>query len=191
MLTSSFMEPTFFNSPAGFRDWLQVNANVAKELLVGFHKVGSGKPSMTWPESVDEALCFGWIDGVRKSIDHESYTIRFTPRKPTSIWSAVNIKKVAELTAKGLMQPTGLEAFAKRTEIRSAIYSFENEAAVLTPLYQEMFTANPKALEFFVKQAPWYKKQSIYHVMTAKQEKTRLSRLQTLIDASENEKRLQ
>jgi uncharacterized protein YdeI (YjbR/CyaY-like superfamily) len=184
------MEPIFFRSPADFREWLQVNAHLEKELLVGFHKVGSGKPSMTWPESVDEALCFGWIDGVRKTIDHESYTIRFTPRKATSIWSAVNIKKVAELTAKGLMQPAGIAAFAKRDENRSAIYSFENEAAVLTPAYEQIFQASPKAWDFFLKQAPWYKKRSIYHIMTAKQEKTQLSRLQTLIDVSENEKRI-
>jgi uncharacterized protein YdeI (YjbR/CyaY-like superfamily) len=127
------MEPIFFETQADFGKWLRAHAGKETELLVGFYKTGSGKPSITWPQSVDEALCFGWIDGVRKSLGPESYTIRFTPRKPTSIWSAVNIKKVAELTEKGLMQPAGLAAYAKRKEERSAIYAFENEEMVLNP----------------------------------------------------------
>jgi uncharacterized protein YdeI (YjbR/CyaY-like superfamily) len=183
------MEPRFFNTPADFRAWLQQHADKETELLVGFYKVGSGKPSITWPQSVDEALCFGWIDGVRKSIDHESYTIRFTPRKATSIWSAVNIKKVAELTEKGLMQPAGHAAYAKRQESRSAIYSFENEAKELKSEYEQQLKANKKAWEFFESQAPWYKKVSIHRIMTAKQEKTQLSRLETLIKASEKGER--
>jgi uncharacterized protein YdeI (YjbR/CyaY-like superfamily) len=183
------MEPTFFKTPASFRDWLQQYADIETELLVGFYKTGSGKPSITWPQSVDEALCFGWIDGVRKSLDPESYTIRFTPRKATSIWSAVNIKKVAELTEKGLMLPAGLAAYAKRKEERSAIYSFENEAMELKPEYEQQFKANKKAWEFFQKQAPWYKKTSVHRIMTAKQEKTQLSRLETLIRVSEKGER--
>jgi uncharacterized protein YdeI (YjbR/CyaY-like superfamily) len=154
-------------------------------LLVGFYKTGSGKRSITWPQSVDQALCFGWIDGVRRSVDAESYSIRFTPRKPKSIWSAVNINKVEELTAKGLMQPAGLAAYAKREESRSRVYSFENEEQVLKPEYEEQFKANAKAWAFFQAQAPWYKKVSLHRVMTVKQEKTRLSRLEGLIKACE------
>ena len=183
------MEPHFFKTPADFRAWLQQHADKETELLVGFYKIGSGKPSITWPQSVDEALCFGWIDGVRKSIDEESYTIRFTPRKATSIWSAVNMKKVAELTEKGLMQPAGIAAYAKRQENRSAIYAFENEAKELKPEYERQLKANKKAWEFFESQAPWYKKVSIHRIMTAKQEKTQLSRLEALIKASEKGER--
>jgi uncharacterized protein YdeI (YjbR/CyaY-like superfamily) len=179
------MEPLFFKTPADFREWLQQHADKATELLVGFYKTGSGIQSITWPQSVDEALCFGWIDGVRRSLGEESYTIRFTPRKPTSIWSAVNIKKVAELTEKGLMQPSGLAAYAKRKEEKSAIYSFEVDAMVLKPEYEEQFKANEKAWEFFQKQAPWYRKLSTHCIMSAKQEKTQLSRLANTIAASE------
>ncbi|WP_374951461.1 YdeI family protein [Mucilaginibacter sp.] len=184
------MEPVFFETPSAFRDWLQQNAATATELLVGFYKTGSGRPSITWPQSVDEALCFGWIDGVRRSIDAESYSIRFTPRRPKSIWSAVNIKKIAELTEKGLMQPAGIAAYALRDESRSKIYSFENEARTLSPLYEKQFKANKRAWTFFQSQAPWYIKLSIDRVMTAKQEKTQLSRLEKLITASEEGKRI-
>ncbi|MES2266556.1 MAG: YdeI/OmpD-associated family protein [Bacteroidota bacterium] len=179
------MESTFFETPAHFRDWLQKHAHKETELLVGFYKVGSGKPSITWSQSVDEALCFGWIDGVRRSIDAEGYSIRFTPRKPASIWSAVNIKKVAELTEKGLMQPAGLAAFAKRKEERSAIYSFEVEPMELSPAYLKQFKANKKAWAFFEAQAPWYKRLCIHRIMSAKQEKTQLSRLANIIAACE------
>jgi uncharacterized protein YdeI (YjbR/CyaY-like superfamily) len=184
------MEPCFFKTPADFRKWLQAHADKETELLVGFYKTGSGKPSITWPQSVDEALCFGWIDGVRRSIDHESYSIRFTPRKATSIWSAVNIKKVTQLTQNGLMQPAGIAAFAKRQESKSAIYSFENEAMELKPGYEQQLKANKKAWDFFQLQAPWYKKVAIHRVMTAKQEKTQLSRLESLIKACENGERI-
>ena len=183
------MEPTFFETPADFRKWLQAHAAHKTELLVGFYKTGSGKPSITWPQSVDEALCFGWIDGVRKSLGPESYTVRFTPRKPTSIWSGINIKKVAELTEKGLMQPAGIAAYAKRKEERSAIYSFEVDAMELKPEYQQQFKANKKAWEFFQAQAPWYKKTSFHRIMTAKQEKTQQSRLEALIKVSEKGER--
>src|SRR2546425_1736546 len=119
------MKPRFFRSPAEFRRWLQTNGATARELLVGFHKKGSGKPSITWPESVDEALCFGWIDGIRKSLDDVSYTIRFSPRRSRSIWSAVNTKRAQELMKSGLMRPAGLKAFEARRENRSGIYSYE------------------------------------------------------------------
>ena len=183
------MEPIFFKTPADFREWLRQNADKQTELLVGFYKIGSGKPSITWPQAVDEALCFGWIDGVRRSIDAESYCNRFTPRKAKSNWSAVNIKKVEELNKQGLMQPAGLAIFAKREEGRSRVYSFENEAHVLKPEYEKQFKANTKAWEFFKSQAPWYIKVSLHRIMTAKQEKTQLSRLEGLIKASENGER--
>src|SRR6201986_4685575 len=129
------MEPTFFAKQADFRKWLTKNHEKQKELYIGFYKVSSGKPSITWPQSVDEALCFGWIDGVRRSIDEDSYSIRFTPRKSTSIWSAINIKKVEELTKLGHMTLEGQKAFALRKESRSAIYSHENEAIELAAPY--------------------------------------------------------
>src|SRR5512147_507837 len=115
--------PTFFPTPADFRRWLKAHHATETELLVGFYKTGSGKPSITWPESVDQALCFGWIDGIRKSVDDVSYASRFTPRRPRSNWSAVNIRRVAVLTEQGLMQPAGLKAFAAREEARSSYES--------------------------------------------------------------------
>lgn len=176
--------PTFFETPADFRKWLARNHVTETELLVGFYKVGSSKPSMSWSESVDQALCYGWIDGVRKSIDGESYTIRFTPRKATSIWSAVNIKKVEDLTGQGLMQPAGLAAYKLRSESRSKVYSHEN-ATQLSPEFEARFMANEKAWSFFKSQAPSYQKAAVHIVMTAKQEATRLKRMEELITDSE------
>ncbi|WP_294304154.1 YdeI family protein [uncultured Chryseobacterium sp.] len=184
------MKPTFFPTPQEFRQWLEKNHQTEKELLVGFYKVGTGKPSMTWPESVEQALCFGWIDGVRRSIDEESYSIRFTPRKPTSIWSAVNIRKIEELTKTGLMTEAGLKAFELRKEERSAIYSHEKEAASLSPEFEDLFKANKKAWEFFITQAPSYQKVMRHWIMSAKQEKTRASRLEKTIRESEAGKRV-
>ena len=184
------MQPTFFSTQAQFRIWLKKNYKKETELLVGFYKVGSGKPSMSWPQSVDQALCFGWIDGVRKRIDDESYTIRFTPRKPGSIWSTVNIKKIEELIKQKLLQPAGLAAFRLREENKSGIYSHENETKKLSPTYEKKFKANKKAWAFFTKQAPSYKKVIIHLIMTAKQEKTQLSRLEKAINESEKEKRI-
>ncbi|MFT3744893.1 MAG: YdeI/OmpD-associated family protein [Pyrinomonadaceae bacterium] len=184
------MPPKFFSDQSKFREWLTTHHASETELLVGFHKVGSGKRSMTWPESVDQALCFGWIDGVRKRIDDESYSIRFTPRKAGSIWSAVNIKKVEELTKSGLMQPAGIAAFEKRTEAKSKIYSYEKEASELSPEFEKQFRKNKKAWEFFSTQAPSYRKVMIHHIMDAKQEKTRVSRLTATIEASEKHQRL-
>ena len=178
------MTPIFFASQSDFRKWLQKNHKKESEVLVGFYKVGSGKPSMTWSQSVDEALCFGWIDGVRKSIDNDSYQIRFTPRKPGSNWSEVNIKKIEELTKKGLMQPAGHAAFEKRIESKSGIYSFEKEETELTPDFKKQFKANKKAWEYFQTLAPSYRKISTHWVMSAKQESTRKKRLNQLITDS-------
>lgn len=184
------MAATFFATPQEFRKWLEKHHTSEKELLVGFYKVGTKKPSMTWSESVDQALCFGWIDGVRKSIDEHSYSIRFTPRKPTSIWSAINIKKVEELTKAGLMTLEGQKAFDLRKEEKSAIYSHEKEPATLDPDYEKQFKANKKAWEFFNNQAPSYRKVMLHWIMSAKQEKTRLSRLEKTIRESELGKRI-
>ena len=184
------MSATFFQTQLDFRNWLEKNHQNEKELLVGFYKVGTKKPSMTWSESVDQALCFGWIDGVRKSIDEESYSIRFTPRKPTSIWSAINIKKVKELTKAGLMTAEGLKAFKLRKEEKSAIYSHEKELAMLDPDFEKQFKANKKAWEFFTQQAPSYRKVMLHWITSAKQEKTRLSRLEKTIRESELGKRV-
>src|SRR5687767_6119714 len=139
------MTATFFATQSEFRKWLKKNHKKETEVLVGFYKVGSGKPSMTWSQSVDEALCFGWIDGVRRSIDKDSYQIRFTHRKPTSIWSAINIRKVEELTGKGLMQPAGLASFEKRKENKSRIYTHEIAEVKFDPTSEKEFKANKKA----------------------------------------------
>jgi len=176
------MKPTFFATPAEFRAWFEANHQSAKELLVGFYKRGSGKPSISWPESVDEALCFGWIDGVRKSIDEDAYTIRFTPRKSTSIWSAINVAKVAALETLGRMTPAGRRAFASRTPERTGVYSFErSSAAVLRPDEEQRLRANAKAAAFFDAQPPWYRRTSIHWVSSAKRDETRSRRLEQLI----------
>jgi uncharacterized protein YdeI (YjbR/CyaY-like superfamily) len=145
---------------------------------------------MTWSESVDQALCFGWIDGIRKSIDDGSYSNRFTPRRPGSNWSAINIRKVAELVEKGLMRPAGIAAFEERRDHKSAIYSYENRPKEFSPEFEKAFKKNKAAWKFFTSQAPWYHRICIYHVMSAKQEATRQSRFEKLIEASEEGKRL-
>lgn len=163
------MKPVFFASSYDFRAWLEQHHGQAQELWVGFHKKSTGKPSLTWPESVDAALCFGWIDGIRKSVNAESYTIRFTPRKPDSTWSAVNIKRVAELTKLGLMQPAGLKTFAKRSDDKSAIYSYEQRrTAKLSSGYEKRFRTNKKAWDYFQAQPAWYRKTSSFWVISAK-----------------------
>lgn len=181
------MKPKFFPTQENFRKWLEENHLSSTEILVGFYKVGTKKPSMTWSESVDQALCFGWIDGVRKSIDGESYQIRFTPRKPNSIWSAVNIKKIEELIKKELMFPAGIVAFEKRQEHKSKIYAFETEAMQLPEEFLKTFKSNLIAWEYFENLAPSYKKTSIHWIMSAKQEATQQKRLQQLISDSENQ----
>jgi uncharacterized protein YdeI (YjbR/CyaY-like superfamily) len=184
------MEPTFFATPAEFRAWLEANHQTATELLVGFHKRGTGKPSITWPQSVDQALCFGWIDGIRRSLGPESYTIRFTPRKARSNWSAVNIKRVRELMEEGLMTPAGRAAFEARADERSAIYSYEQrQAPEFTAEQEALFRANPAAWEFFQAQAPSYRRVSTYWVVSAKREQTRSQRLARLIEDSANGRR--
>ena len=184
------MSATYFANPKEFRAWLLDNHKTAKELVVGYYKVESKKPTMTWSESVDQALCFGWIDGVRKSIDHESYSIRFTPRKKTSIWSTININKVAELTKSGQMTAAGLEAFSYRTEHKSDIYAHENEHKQFGEAFEKQFKNNTTAWDFFIKQAPSYKKVITHWVMSAKQEKTRMSRMEKLILESEQQRRI-
>jgi uncharacterized protein YdeI (YjbR/CyaY-like superfamily) len=180
------MAPKFFATQEEFRKWLEKNSSKETELLVGFHKVNSGKPSMTWSESVDQALCFGWIDGVRKSIDKDTYQIRFTPRKPSSIWSAVNIQKVKVLMEKGLMKPSGIACFEKRKENRSKIYSYENEEVKFPPELEKQFKANKTAWKYFQSLAPSYKKTSKNWVMSAKREETKLKRLNELIKDSQS-----
>ena len=175
------MTPTFFADQAGFRKWLQKNHKKESEIVVGFYKVASGKANMSWSQAVDQALCFGWIDGMGKSIDEESYQIRFTPRKPTSIWSAVNIRKVEALQKQGLMQPAGLESFEKRTESKSKIYSHESGEIELSPVFVKQFKSNKNAWKYFQSLAPSYRKVSTHWVMTAKQESTRIKRLTELI----------
>ena len=179
------MEPIFFETPAEFRAWLEEHHADEAELLVGFHKKGSGRPSMTWPESVDQALCFGWIDGVRRGIDEHSYTIRFTPRKARSTWSVVNVKRAKELIEEGLMRPAGLAAFERRSEDRSGIYAYEQrEEAKLDPAAEKEFRANQKAWAFFSDQAPSYRRTATHWVIRAKKEETRRRRLKALIEDS-------
>jgi uncharacterized protein YdeI (YjbR/CyaY-like superfamily) len=179
-------EPAFFATPAALRAWLETHHDAESELLVGFYKVGSGKPSITWPEAVDQALCYGWIDGVRKSIDSTSYAIRFTSRKPGSTWSVVNIRRAGELIADGLMRPAGRRAFEARTDDNSAVYSYEQRRrAELDESQQAFFQANEKAWTFFQEQPPWYRKAAAWWIISAKREKTRSTRLATLIECSE------
>ena len=166
------------------RKWFEKYHATTQELWVGYYKTNSGKPSITWPESVDEALCFGWIDGIRKSVDDLSYTIRFTPRKPGSIWSAVNIKRAQALIKQGQMQPAGLKAFQARKENRSGIYSYEQRKATLDEAYEKRLKQNKAAWEFFQAQPPSYRKAATWWVVSAKQEETRLKRLEQLITDS-------
>lgn len=184
------MSATFFSTQDEFREWLKIHYKEQTELLVGFYKVKCGKPSMTWSQSVDQALCFGWIDGVRRTIDSESYSIRFTPRRRTSIWSTINIKKVEELTKAGLMTAEGLKAFTFRTESKSEIYSHEKEPKLLDTDYEVQFKMNELAWNFFTNQAPSYRKVIIHWIMSAKQEKTRQSRLDKVIKESELQKKI-
>ena len=180
---------TFFAVPADFRAWLAEHHDTHQELWVGFYKTSSGKPSITWPEAVDEALCFGWIDGVRKRIDDVSYAIRFTPRKPRSNWSSVNVARAMELTRLGRMHPAGLAAFERRTADRSGIYAYEQrKSAKLDAVSEQTFRANRKAWAFFQAQAPWYRRTAIWWVSSAKKEETRRRRLNTLIADSEQER---
>jgi uncharacterized protein YdeI (YjbR/CyaY-like superfamily) len=179
------VEPTFFATPSEFRAWLDDHHDGVRELWVGFHKKASGRPSITWPEAVDEALCFGWIDGVRKRVDEASYAIRFTPRQPRSIWSSVNVARAEELTSLGRMRPAGRAAFEARRQERSGLYSYEQRhAAALDDAAEWQFRADERAWAFFNGQAAWYRRAAIWWVVSAKQEATRRRRLATLIDDS-------
>lgn len=185
------MAPRFFRNAAAFRTWLEKHHAGASELIVGFRKVGSGIPSMTWPESVDEALCFGWIDGVRRRVDDVSYVIRFTPRRKGSIWSAVNLAKVEALIAAKRMHPAGLAAFEARSEKRTGLYSFEQEHPVeLAPLEAREFRKNKPAWKYFQAVAPSYRKAITYWVISAKQPGTRARRLALLVEACAEGRRL-
>ncbi|HUX97326.1 MAG TPA: YdeI/OmpD-associated family protein [Bacteroidales bacterium] len=184
------MKPIYFQRQKEFRKWLEKNHSIEKELIVGYYKKETGKPSMTWSESVDQALCFGWIDGIRRNVDDESYSIRFTPRRPGSNWSRVNIKKVEELSKAGLLTPVGLELFNNRKDKHGDRYSYENFSAVLPVEMEKLFRKNKAAWSYFEKQAPSYKKVRIYWINSAKQEETRMNRLKKLILVSEEGKRL-
>jgi uncharacterized protein YdeI (YjbR/CyaY-like superfamily) len=184
------LKPKFFKTPADFRQWFEAHHASAAEQWVGFYKRDSGKASISWPQSVDEALCFGWIDGIRKSIDDVSYMIRFTPRKARSTWSTVNIKRVGELSEQGLMRPAGLKAFAARQENRSGIYSYEQRSPELPDEYRKILKKNPGALQFFEAQPPSYRKAANWWVTSAKKEETRLKRLERLIQLSAARQRI-
>lgn len=170
----------FFKTPADFGKWLEANHGKAEELLVGFYKKGT-KPSITWPESVREALCYGWIDGIRRSVDEESYSIRFTPRRPSSVWSAINIRMANELIAEGRMRPAGTKAFEARKENRSGIYAYENRPQTLPAPYEKKFRKNPAAWKLFQALPPSYRRTAIWWIVSAKKEETQLSRLEQLI----------
>lgn len=181
----------FFATPEDFRKWLKVHHENTRELWVGFYKKSSGRPSISWPESVDEALCVGWIDGLRKTIDAASYKIRFTPRKATSNWSAVNIGRAKELTKQGRMRPPGLKAFALRKEEKSGIYAYENrKSAVLGEAAEKQFRSRPKAWDFFQNQPGSYRQTAIWRTVSAKKEETREQRLEKLIARSEAGERM-
>jgi uncharacterized protein YdeI (YjbR/CyaY-like superfamily) len=184
------MQPTFFAKQSDFRQWLLENHKKETEIIVGFYKLGTGIPSITWPQSVDEAICFGWIDGIRRTIDQVSYSIRFTPRRPASIWSAVNIKKAEELIKNGQMRPEGLLLFQNRREDKSQIYSYEKKPEKLSDFLEAKFAENSEAWLFFKAQAPSWQKTMVYWIMSAKQDATQISRLEKLMMACEQQKRL-
>ncbi len=191
-MVSLMTAPLFFDSPQAFRSWLELHAATATELLVGFHKVATDKVCMSWSESVDEALCFGWIDGKRKRIDEDSYSIRFTPRKKSSIWSQININKMENLRAQGRMTAAGELAFSHRTEHKSAIYAHEQASvASLSAEELQIFQSNTAAWSFFVATPPGYQKVLLHWICSAKKAETRLSRLAKLMEASEAGKKMQ
>jgi uncharacterized protein YdeI (YjbR/CyaY-like superfamily) len=183
-------DPVFFASPAKWREWLAAHHETETECLVGFIKVTTGEATMTWSESVDQALCFGWIDGVRRRIDDRSYSIRFTPRKPTGNWSKVNLEKMAALEAAGLVAPAGRAAFANRTEAKTAIYSYEREAGAFTGDQEKAFKTNAKAWTFWAAQANWYRRTATHWVVTAKRPLTRDRRFAQLVEVSAAGRRL-
>ena len=181
--------PTFFSSAARFRAWLRRHHG-GGELLVGFHKIGSGKGGLTYPQALDEALCMGWIDGVRRNLDASSYTVRFTPRKKGSFWSAVNVRHVARLSKEGRMKPEGVVAFDARDEAKTAVYSYERAAAKLGAAQERAFRANKTAWDYFQSEAPWYRRTTTWWVVSAKKEETREKRLARLIADSAQGRRI-
>ena len=179
------MKAHYFESPAAFRKWLAINHDTKTEVLVGFYKKGSGKQGLTYDESVEEALCYGWIDGVRKSVDATRYTMRFTPRRPKSKWSLVNIRRVENLIKQQKMTRSGLDAYDARKDQKAIEYSYEvREKGALSPEYQKKFEAKKRAWKYFNQQPPWYRRTTMFWVMTAKKEETRERRLKTLIESS-------
>jgi uncharacterized protein YdeI (YjbR/CyaY-like superfamily) len=184
------MDIHYFKSSSGFRKWLQKNHSKAAELWVGFYKISSNLKSISYKEAVDQALCFGWIDGIKKKVDELSYTHRFTPRKSKSNWSTTNIKRVGELTKLGLMHPSGITVFNQRDKEKIKQYSYERELPSLDKSYEQLFKANEIAWTFFQSQPPSYKKVATFWVISAKKEGTRLRRLNTLIEDSSNNKRI-
>ena len=184
------MKPKFFRTSADFETWLEKNHATATELWVGFYTKDSEKPSITWPESVDQALCFGWIDGIRKRVDEISYQIRFTPRRRGSIWSAINIKRAKELAKQKQMRPLGLKAFVGRIENKSGIYSYEQRSTELDQPYTKLLKKNKAAWNFFRTQSPSYRKMIGWWIISAKREETRMARLEKLINESAKGNRL-
>lgn len=184
------MKPKFFSTPEKFREWLEQNHAGTTELLLGFHKKASGKKSITYPEALDEALCYGWIDGVRKNLDETSYTIRFTPRKSRSIWSLVNVRHIERLTKEGRMRPAGIEAYKRRDPKRTGIYAFENRPREFSPEFEKAFRKNKTAWSFFEKQPAGYRRVIVFWVMEAKKEETRIKRFKQLVEVCEKGLRL-
>jgi len=184
------MKPRFFANAAAFRRWLEKNHDRESELWIGFHRKASGKPSITYPESVDQALCFGWIDGVVKSLDADSYVRRFSPRKASSIWSAVNLRKFAALVERNLVEKPGLEAYERRDPAKTNLYSFENRPQTLPPPLEKKFRANRAAWKFFQAQPPGYRRTATWWVVSAKREETQMTRLKKLLELSAKGERL-
>ena len=180
------MKPKFFSNPAKFRKWLEKHHDTSTELMIGFHKKSSGKKSITYPEALDEALCYGWIDGVRRKLNETSYEQRFSPRKPKSIWSLINVRHVERLLKEGRMRPPGLEAYERRDPKRTGIYSFENAPRQFAPTYEKRFRQNKKAWQFFTNEPAYVKKVCIHWVMSARKEETQIRRLEKLIESSAN-----
>jgi uncharacterized protein YdeI (YjbR/CyaY-like superfamily) len=183
------MKPRYFKSAGDFRAWLEKHHATERELWVGFYKKASGKTGLTYLEAVDQALCFGWIDGIKKRVDDDSFMHRFTPRTKTSSWSLVNTKRVTALIKLGLMAKAGLDAFRTRDRKRSGIYLYEQRPQQLSPEYEQRFKADPRAWNFFQAQPPGYRRLATMWIMTAKKEETRLKRLDIILKASAEEKR--
>jgi uncharacterized protein YdeI (YjbR/CyaY-like superfamily) len=178
------VKPIYFGSPQEFYDWLEEHHESESEVYVGFFKQHTGKRAMSWSEAVDQALCFGWIDTRSNSIDEDRYMQRFTPRKPGSNWSKINVEKVAKLTKAGLMRPAGIAAFERRTDDKTGVYSFERGNPELTPEYETRLRTNKAAAAYFDSRPPWYRRTAIHLVMSAKREETRERRLRQLIEDS-------